>query len=282
MPDEELRKGPLTEEQLTQREKHRKELEDTFSYGPYQAVRKELFAHLRDPAVTFRYNNITFNQACINGLEDAVFIEIAVSHDLKRMAIHACDENDKGALRWCIAKPDKRKSRKMTGPDFSRNIYEMMGWKEGYRYKVLGYKIQHQGKYLYVFDLTIKETFEEKPKKRRKVAKNSSIVSDDTTAALDGIPQATPIQINTRKGFYSDDIARNFGPSVDEYRKSMAVTETDSYVSYAALTGTSTPEAGSEDKAVTEARTIMDESSTVDRGSSADQGNIAPFWEEGE
>ena len=37
---------------------------------PYQVVRKELFAHLRDPAIVIRKDSITFNTACITGLED--------------------------------------------------------------------------------------------------------------------------------------------------------------------------------------------------------------------
>ena len=49
---------------LTPVEAKQKELEETFSYDGYQVVRKELFAHLRDPAVTVRDGNITFNTAC--------------------------------------------------------------------------------------------------------------------------------------------------------------------------------------------------------------------------
>ena len=44
--------------------------EGAFSYDGYQVVRKELFAHLRDPAIVIRKDSITFNTACITGLED--------------------------------------------------------------------------------------------------------------------------------------------------------------------------------------------------------------------
>ncbi len=52
------------------------ELEKEFSYDGYQVVRKELFAHLRDPAIVIRKDSVTFNTACINGLEDVVYIHI--------------------------------------------------------------------------------------------------------------------------------------------------------------------------------------------------------------
>ena len=39
---------------MTPAEARRRELEKEFTFDSYQVVRKELFAHLRDPAVTVR------------------------------------------------------------------------------------------------------------------------------------------------------------------------------------------------------------------------------------
>lgn len=100
----------------------------SFSYDGYTIVRREMFAHTRVPAVTIRNDSITFNTTCIGGLEDAVYIQVMVSQNQKRMAIRKCGEDDKDALRWCIAKPDKRKSRKIVGKQFTKLIYEMMDW----------------------------------------------------------------------------------------------------------------------------------------------------------
>lgn len=41
------------------------ELAEDFSYDGYQVVRRELFAHLREPAVVIRRDSVTFNTACI-------------------------------------------------------------------------------------------------------------------------------------------------------------------------------------------------------------------------
>ena len=114
------------------------ELAQDFSYDGYQVVRRELFAHLREPAVVIRRDSVTFNTACIAGLEDAVYIQILVNQDNKRMVVRKCEENDKDALRWCIEKPDKRKSRKMSNKLFSAMMYDMMGWDMDCRYKILG------------------------------------------------------------------------------------------------------------------------------------------------
>lgn len=68
------------------------ELAKDFSYEGYQVVRRELFAHLREPAVVIRRDSVTFNTACIAGLEDAVYIQILVNQDNKRMVVRKCEE----------------------------------------------------------------------------------------------------------------------------------------------------------------------------------------------
>ena len=135
------------------------ELQENFTYDGYQVVRRELFAHLREPSVVIRRDSITFNTACIAGMEDAVYIQILVNPDTKKMVVRKCDENDKDALRWCIAKTDKRKSRKVTSKIFSAKMYELMGWNTACRYKILGHKIVYEDEMLYIFDLLETEIF---------------------------------------------------------------------------------------------------------------------------
>ena len=221
------------QDSFSEREQRRKELEETFSYDGYQVVRKELFAHLRDPAVTIRRDSVTFNTSCINGLEDVIYIHIEINSELKRMVIRGCDENDREALRWCVAKPDKRKSRKMMGRDFSTNLYNLMGWDENCRYKILGYRIEFEGETLYIFDLTVPEIFHEKPKKGKPAEPAPAQV--ESTENVEHEEQTEPV--DTRKGFYAGDIAGTFGLPVEEYRRNTEIKEMDGYVSYGMITG---------------------------------------------
>ena len=185
-------------------------------------MRKELFAHLRDPAIVIRKDSITFNTACISGLEDVVYVHVMFNSDLKRIVVRGCDENDKDALRWCIAKPDKRKSRKMSCKPFSELVYNEMGWDSDCRYKILGYRINFEGETLYVFDLLVPEIFHEGQKRKKG---ESAPQSEETKP------------VNTRKGFYPDDIAGTFGVPVEEHLKESEVKQIDGYVSMSILTG---------------------------------------------
>ena len=210
------------------------EIERTFSYDGYQIVRREMFAHLREPSVVIRRDSITFNTACINGLEDAVYIQILINRNQHRMVIRKCEENDKDSLRWCIAKPDKRKSRKISSKEFSRKIYELMGWNEKCRYKILGHRINHQDDVLYVFELDETEIVFERKKKTVAEA-----VKDNPETAL------TPEQVEERKKeeadmpvkpFYPDDWDNSFGVPVEDHRN-VRIDPAESYESFSELHG---------------------------------------------
>lgn len=233
--NEEQKMDELQKEELSAREQRTAELEQSFSYDGYQIVRKELFAHLRDPAITIRKDSVTFNTACIEGLEDVVYIHMMFNRELKRIVVEGCDENDKDALRWCIAKPDKRKSRKMVGKPFSELVYREMGWDENCRYKILGYRIQFEGKTLYVFDLMVPEIFHER-KRRKKNEQASQKVAEMPNEDTQN-NNAAEIEVNTRKGYYPDDVANTFGVPVEQHRADTEIQQMDGYISVGILTG---------------------------------------------
>ena len=217
------------------------ELAQDFSYDGYQVVRRELFAHLREPAVVIRRDSVTFNTACIAGLEDAVYIQILVNQDNKRMVVRKCEENDKDALRWCIEKPDKRKSRKMSNKLFSAMMYDMMGWNTDCRYKILGHKITHEDETMYIFDLLETEIF--KDTKRKKKANPDSLEKKEelVTAETDQTPEQNQEEIAAKVArklnripFYPKDWKDSFGLSVEEHKKALETNLTDGYIEFSA------------------------------------------------
>lgn len=233
--NEEQKMDELQKEEISAREQRTAELEQSFSYDGYQIVRKELFAHLRDPAITIRKDSVTFNTACIEGLEDVVYIHMMFNRELKRIVVEGCDENDKDALRWCIAKPDKRKSRKMVGRPFSELVFREMGWDENCRYKILGYRIQFEGKTLYVFDLTVPEIFHERKSRKKNEQASQEVAEMPNEDAQKN--DATETEVNTRKGYYPDDVANTFGVPVEQHRADTEIQQMDGYISVGILTG---------------------------------------------
>ncbi len=217
------------------------ELAQDFSYDGYQVVRRELFAHLREPAVVIRRDSVTFNTACIAGLEDAVYIQILVNQENKRMVVRKCEENDKDALRWCVEKPDKRKSRKMTNKLFSAMIYDMMGWNLDCRYKMQGYKITHEDETMYIFDLLEPEIYMDTKRKRKKADSVQKADANDTPAELtkeqmeeqqkEEIAVKVERKLN-RIPFYPKEWKDSFGLPVKEHEKALETNLKEGYVEF--------------------------------------------------
>ena len=229
------------------REDRRQELERTYSREGYRVIRKELFPHQRDPAMTIRDGNITFNTACINGLEDVVYVRFEINEDLKRLVIRPCDENDKHAVRWCVAKPDKRKTRYIKCPDVTDKIFSLMGWDKKYRYKILAFMIAPEGENFYIFDLLIWE-------KTRIGSRRKKGEAPETAEAIAPIEEAGErVENNTGEETqaeaarlpleerFSADVAGSFGISVDQLQRDTEVKETDGFVTMDLITGSRQP-----------------------------------------
>ena len=204
---------------------------EPFSYDGYQIVRREMFARLREPAAVIRKDNITFNAACINGLENVVYVHIMVNRQDHNIAVRECDPNDKDAQRWCIAKPDKRKTRRINSIRFTQMLYEVMKWSDKCRYKVKGERKELASGTAYFFDLDKCEIIYEKKKKTREEVL--------TEPAGLGVPPEQQAERRSEeekmqvKPFYPDDWEHSFGVPVNEHRSIDPETlkDSDSYVS---------------------------------------------------
>ena len=194
------------------KEERAMELEQEFSFDGYQVVRRELFAHQRDPAVVIRRDSIAFNMACIRGLEDTVYILVLINPDTRRMVIKKCAEDDKNALRWCVSRPEKRVSRKVSSKQFSAMLYKLLDWDEDCRYKILGYRISVDGEPVYIFDLLEPEVFYD----RRKQAKESPTAP--MTEPSEGKAE------HTAEGAVTEDTLSGFGVSLEDNQQALQVS----------------------------------------------------------
>ncbi len=148
---------PLSKEE--REEAARIAAEAGFSFEGYQVVRREFFSHKFDPTLTIKGNSIIFNNACISKLDSVVYVQVLVNPTTEKLVIRPCDEGARDAVRWCVARDEKRKSREITCGLFTAKLYEMMGWEALYRYKLQGTRISYKGEQIYVFDLTSTEIF---------------------------------------------------------------------------------------------------------------------------
>lgn len=202
--------------------------EANFSFAGYQVVRREFISHRFDPAMTIRGNSITFNNSCISKLEDATYIQFLINPTECKLAIRPCDEGARDAVRWCVVRGDKRKSREITCRPFTTKLYELMGWEQIYRYKLQGMRINYQGECLYLFDLSAKEAFlpQSRDPETGKIKRPKPILPSEwlETFGLSVEEHTASTQINLSDGFISPETTE---PECGDQNSSVEHEETE-------------------------------------------------------
>ena len=178
---------------------------DEFEFDGYQVVRREFYAHLRDPSVSYKVDSVQFNAACINKLS-SLYVQLLVNPKEKKMVIKECDEDAKDALRWCRInkKTQKKVPRIIKSKIFSGMIYELMGWNPEYKYKLQGNLIRYEGEILVVFNMSETEIY-------------TPITKDADGNKVKSIP------------YYPEDWKNSFGLSIKEHSQSTVVNLIEGY-----------------------------------------------------
>ncbi|HWQ74979.1 MAG TPA: integrase [Syntrophomonas sp.] len=134
--------------------------DDSFSYDGYQVVRREFFAHVYEPSITFNNCRISLNKACLTRLPDVNYVQILVNPEKKKLAVRPSREDEKDSFLWCTTRGEKRKPRQITCRMFFAKVIQLMNWDPDYRYKILGKLIRSGSEHLFIFDLSDTEVYQ--------------------------------------------------------------------------------------------------------------------------
>ena len=113
----------------------------------YHVIRIEYFSLRFEPVMTVRDGNVTFNNCCIRGLDDAVWIHFLIGDDDDNtLIVRPRKEGTRGAVRWCIVKS-------ISCELLTTKLYRRMNWKKIYHYKLVGTRVPYKDEEVYVFFL---------------------------------------------------------------------------------------------------------------------------------
>lgn len=201
--DSELHKIPVLkdEEELI-------EMSTDFNLEEFQVVRREFFAHIREPAVTFNNRKFYVNSACLTKFPHTDYVQALINPHTKILALRPCGENERGSFQWCSIGQGKRKPRQTTCTLFFLKMFDMMDWNPDHRYKMLGNIIRANGEYLIAFDLTSTEVYQ----------RTYDAECAKSTASR------TPV--------YPIGWQNQFGMTLNEHKQSMLVNIFDGYAIY--------------------------------------------------
>lgn len=187
------------------------ESEEDFDFNDYQVVRREFFAHISEPSITFNNCKFSVNTACLNKFPDYDYAQVLINRNKKMLVIRPCAESAKDSFSWCsintMAK-GKRKPKSISCRLFFAKIVEMMNWNPDYRYKILGKVVHANQEYLIVFDLTATEVYQR--------------------TIVEGQKPKT-----TRTPVFPAEWKDQFGLPYNEHQQSMQVNVFDGYAVYA-------------------------------------------------
>lgn len=150
------------------------EMNEDFDFDDFQVVRREFFAHLHEPSVTFNACKFSVNTACLSRFPNYEYAQVLINKSKKILALRPCNESSRDAFMWSkIDTRGKRRPKPITCRLFFAKVITLMNWNPNYRYKLLGKLIHSNGQYLIAFDLTSTEVYQktfkegEKPKASR-------------------------------------------------------------------------------------------------------------------
>ena len=177
------------------------------SLDDFQVVRREFYAHIREPAITFNNYCFSVNNACIARFPHADFVQILVDSRKKLLALRPCGEGTRDSYQWCMYSKGKRMPRRIAGKIFIAMVINLMGWNPHDRYRVLGWLIRANDEHLLLFDLTAKETYQR--------------------IFEEGVPPQM-----SRTAIYSEDWQNSFGLPYSEHKCKVQVNIFDGFAVY--------------------------------------------------
>ena len=184
------------------------EMSKSFDFDGFQVVRREFFAHLYEPSVSFNNCKFYVNIACLSKFPNTEYVQVLINRKTKILALRPCQEGERDSFLWCNNSNGKRKPKQTTCRLFFAKIVSLMDWNPDYRYKLIGKLIHANGEYLIAFDLTATEVYQK-------------------TFPAGGKPKTSRIPV------FPAEWQEQFGLPFEEHRKSMQVNIFDGYAIYA-------------------------------------------------
>ena len=216
------------------------DLDGEFDYEGYQVVRREFFAHISEPSITFNDYRIYVNAACLNRFPSVDNVQALVNQDSKILAIRPCREEEHDAFAWCISATERRKPKQITCRLFFAKIFTLMCWNPDYRYKLLGKVIHANDEYLVAFDLSATEVYQRLFKDGEKSKTSRTPVFPAGWQDQFGLPfkeHRKSMQVNIFDGYAVYGIRDNIISDAAIKPEDVADTPPDKFIHYDTLGG---------------------------------------------
>jgi len=88
------------------------------------------------PNLTFTYQGMTFNTACVNLFKDCQHVTICIDKENRRLFIQPSEEYDRNSLQFANVKNGRNIPQKCMTPYFCQMLFEFLKWNPNTKYRV--------------------------------------------------------------------------------------------------------------------------------------------------
>jgi len=197
------------------------EMGASFDFDGFQVVRREFFAHLNEPSISFNNYKFYVNTACLTKFPETEYVQVLVNRNTKILALRPCGEGERDSFLWCNNSKGKRKPKQTTCRLFFAKIVSLMNWNPDHRYKLTGKLVQANGEYLIAFDLTATEVYQRTFVEGAKPKTSRTPVFPSEWQEQFGLPfkeHRQSMQINIFEGYAIYAIKENFEITEKEHQ----------------------------------------------------------------
>ncbi len=118
-----------------------------------QRVRGEFLSDTFKPKITFSYNTVTFNMACVNLFPGCQHVSFSIDVKNLRLIVEPEGDYDKNGLKFANFKDGRNVPRTCTTKYFCLMLFDFMKWNQNAKYRILTVFQQFDDKKIMVFNL---------------------------------------------------------------------------------------------------------------------------------
>ncbi len=118
-----------------------------------QRVRGEFLSDTFKPKITFSFNTVTFNTACVNLFPGCQYVSFSIDLENLRLIVEPETDYDKNGLKFANFKDGRNVPRTCRTKYFCLMLYDLMKWNPNAKYRILTVFQQFDDKKIMVFNL---------------------------------------------------------------------------------------------------------------------------------
>lgn len=150
----------------------------SFDLTGFEKVDSQLFSRAGQPMCWFKQNQMYFNKACIDKMNNTNYIELLFEPTEKLLAIRSCKANHEYAIKWGVTKDDKISPLTKTSSGISNILFKCMEWNPEDRYRMVGVRRTKDDDSIVLFDLSTAENIHREVRKENEEIIIKTIIDD--------------------------------------------------------------------------------------------------------